>query len=99
MARTVNAAANTANAVLRENLALGESCAATAATAVNTRPEPASAAPNASDPPAGTAVVSNPAAPIAPVAIEAPKDTISAALRLAERPTAGESNSSGRPVS
>ena len=66
---------------------------------MNTRPEPASAAPNASDPAGGTSVVSNPAAPIAPVAIDAPNDNSSAAVRLAYRPTAVESISSVRPVS
>ena len=44
-------------------------------------------------------VVSSPAAPIAPVAIDAPNDSSSAALRLAYRPTAVESTSSVRPVS
>ena len=49
-ARSVKAAASTANATPRAMRALGDSCAATAATAVNTRPEPASASPNASEP-------------------------------------------------
>ena len=48
------------------------SWAATAATAVNTRPEPASARPNASEPARGTRWSSRPAVPISPVAIEAP---------------------------
>ena len=42
-ARSVNAAASTPNAAPRANRALGDSCAVTAATAVNTRPEQASA--------------------------------------------------------
>ncbi len=99
MARSVNATPNTANAAPRANLALGDNCAAAAATAVKTRPDPASAAPKASDPPAGMSVLSSPAAPIAPVAIEAPKDSSSAALRLAYRPTAVESTNSVLPAS
>lgn len=99
MARSVNAAPSTAKAAPRANRALADSCAVTAATAVNTTPEPASAAPNASDPPGGTVVVSNPAAPIAPVAIEAPNARITAAVRLAYRPTPVESTSSVRPLS
>src|SRR5437660_1492528 len=83
MARRVNAAPNTVNATPRATRALGDSCAATPATAVNTMPEPASAAPKANDPPRGMSVLSNPAAPIAPVAIEPPNDKISAAVRLA----------------
>src|SRR5206468_4002404 len=67
----------------RANRALADSCAVTAATAVKSRPEQASAAPNASDPPGGTWVVSNPAAPIAPVTTDAPNDSSRAALRLA----------------
>ena len=79
----MKAAARTANAAPRATRALGDSCAVTAATAVNTRPEQASAAPKASDPPGGTSVVSSPAAPITPVAMLAPNDNSSAALRLA----------------
>ena len=66
---------------------------------MNTRPEAASAAPKASDPPAGTSVVSRPAAPITPVATDAPNDNASAAVRLAYRPTAVESTISVLPVS
>lgn len=44
-------------------------------------------------------MVSKPAAPITPVAIDAPDDNSSAALRLAYRPTMVESTSSVRPVS
>src|SRR6185437_242511 len=82
-ARSVKAAASTAKAVPRANRALVESCAATAATAVNTNPEQASAAPKASDPAAGTLVPSRPAAPIKPVSSEAPNDSSRAAVRLA----------------
>lgn len=99
MARSVNAAPNAANAAPRANRALGDSCAAIAATAVKTSPEPASAAPKAIDPLGGTLVASNPAAPIAPVASDAANDSSSAALRLAYRPIAVESISSVRPVS
>ncbi|GAB4930117.1 hypothetical protein MAHJHV34_36840 [Mycobacterium avium subsp. hominissuis] len=79
----MKAVPRTANAAPRANRALGDSCAVTAATAVNTRPEQAKAAPKASDPPAGTSVPSSPAAPIAPVAIEAANDSVNAAVRPA----------------
>src|ERR1700759_1304012 len=82
-ARNANAAPNTPNAAPRAQRALVESCAATAATALNTRPEQASAVPNASDPEAGTLVPSRPAAPTQPVSSEAPNESSRAAVRPA----------------
>ena len=61
------------NATPRAVRALGVSCAATAATAVNTSPEPVSANPKASEPVVGTSVVSRPAMTIRPVSTDAPK--------------------------
>ena len=60
-ARRLNAAARTANATPLAVRALAVSCAATAATAVNTMPDPASARLNASDPAFGMSIVDRPA--------------------------------------
>src|SRR6185312_11057943 len=98
-ARSVNAIPSTVNAAPRANRALGDNCAATAATVVNTRPEHARAAQNASEPLAGTSSRNRLAKPMSPVRIEAPDAKSSVAVRLAYRPTAVESISSVRPVS
>src|ERR1700759_4351097 len=78
-----NAPPNTPNPPPRAKPAPVESCAATAATALTTRPEQASAVPNASDPEAGTLVPSRPAAPTQPVSSEAPNESSRAAVRPA----------------
>ena len=82
-ARSAKATPSAPNAIPRAVRAPVLSCAATAATAENTRPEPASARPKASEPAGGTSVVSRPAVPINPVAMDAPNASISAAVRLA----------------
>jgi hypothetical protein len=95
----VKAAPSTENAAPRANRALDDNCAVAAATAVNTRPEAASATPKATEPLGGMSRVRSPALLNRPANSDAALVSTNVAVSAAYRPTAVESSSSVRPAS
>ena len=98
-ARRANAAPRTTPASPLAARALVVTCAVTAPTPANIRPQAPSEAPSATEPAAGSPSAISPRAAIAAIATSAPATTSSAAATGAFAPTAPARISSVRPVS